>query len=229
LRFAAMSLVTAVAAPASALAASGGTGLPGGSGGQTAQPRTSSGVTTETVSGGGITFTSRSAALLRGTLWLNGTSAAGKPLVIQLQSGGTWTSVATASPGANGSFTAAWHPTQTGTLSLRAATANGSAASPAVSVLVYRPSIATEYGPGFYGHKTACGTVLRRATIGVANRTLPCGSPVSIYYRGRMIVVPVIDRGPYANHANWDLTMATGRALGIYGTTTIGAVRAAVG
>ncbi len=222
-----MSLVTAVAAPASALAASGGTGLP--SGGQTALAHTSTGVTTETVSGDGITFTSRSAALLRGTLWLNGASAAGQTLQIQLLSGGTWTTVATATPSANGSFTAAWHPAQTGTLSLRAATANGSAASPALSVLVYRPSIATEYGPGFYGHKTACGTVLRRATIGVANRTLPCGAPVSIYYRGRMIVVPVIDRGPYANHANWDLTMATGRALGIYGTTTIGALRAAVG
>jgi hypothetical protein len=33
----------------------------------------------------------------------------------------------------------------------------------------------------------------------------------------------VIDRGPYAHHANWDLTMATGRALGMLGTETIGA------
>ena len=38
-----------------------------------------------------------------------------------------------------------------------------------------------------------------------------------------MITVPVIDRGPYAHGANWDLTMATGRALGILGTDVIGA------
>ncbi len=38
------------------------------------------------------------------------------------------------------------------------------------------------------------------------------------------MVVPVIDRGPYANHADWDLTMATGKALGVTGTAKIGAV-----
>ena len=96
--------------------------------------------------------------------------------------------------------------------------------SPTVSVTVYRPSIATLYGPGFYGHRTACGEVLRRNTIGVANRTLPCGTPVAVYYQGRTLIVPVIDRGPYAHNADWDLTMATGRVLGITETETIGAV-----
>ena len=38
-----------------------------------------------------------------------------------------------------------------------------------------------------------------------------------------MITVPVIDRGPYAHGANWDLTMATGRALGMLETEVIGA------
>ena len=78
--------------------------------------------------------------------------------------------------------------------------------------------------PGFWGHTTACGETLRRGTIGVANRRLPCGTKVAIYYAGRMLVVPVIDRGPYANGADWDLTEATGRALGIAGTARIGAV-----
>jgi rare lipoprotein A len=86
------------------------------------------------------------------------------------------------------------------------------------------PATATLYGPGFYGRRTACGVVLRRSTIGVAHRWLPCGTPVAIYYDGRMLIVPVIDRGPYANGANWDLTMATGRALGLAGTASIGAV-----
>jgi rare lipoprotein A len=89
---------------------------------------------------------------------------------------------------------------------------------------VYRPSGATLYGPGFYGHKTACGQTLRRRTLGLANRTLPCGTQVAIYYHGRTISVPVIDRGPYRTGYDWDLTMATARALGIPGTVTIGAV-----
>jgi rare lipoprotein A (peptidoglycan hydrolase) len=47
---------------------------------------------------------------------------------------------------------------------------------------------------------------------------------VALYYQGRTMVVPVIDRGPYANNADWDLTDATARALGIDGTATVGAV-----
>ena len=97
------------------------------------------------------------------------------------------------------------------------------ASPPSLSVTVYRRSIATLYGPGFCGHQTACGVMLSRRTIGVANRTLPCGTEVQVYYQGRAMTVPVIDRGPYAHHANWDLTMATGRALGMTGTAVVGA------
>jgi rare lipoprotein A (peptidoglycan hydrolase) len=57
----------------------------------------------------------------------------------------------------------------------------------------------------------------------VANRTLPCGTEVQVYYKGHVMTVPVIDRGPYAHNATWDLTMATGRALGMLGTAKIGA------
>lgn len=44
-----------------------------------------------------------------------------------------------------------------------------------------------------------------------------------MYYNGQVLTVPVIDRGPYAHYANWDLTMATGRALGMQDTAMIGA------
>ena len=60
--------------------------------------------------------------------------------------------------------------------------------------------------------------------LGTANRTLKCGTRVALFYRGRSLVVPVIDRGPYANHADWDLTAATGRKLGMDGTGRVGAV-----
>jgi hypothetical protein len=86
---------------------------------------------------------------------------------------------------------------------------------------VYDPDQATWYGPGFYGNETACGRTLTEDTLGVANRTVPCGTKVSILYHGRTVTVPVIDRGPYS-HAEWDLTSATARRLGFEGSNTIG-------
>ena len=63
---------------------------------------------------------------------------------------------------------------------------------------------------------------LTRATLGVASRTLRCGTRVAVFYQGRELTVPVIDRGPFANDASWDLTMATARALGVQETVTVG-------
>ena len=80
---------------------------------------------------------------------------------------------------------------------------------------------ATWYGPGFFGKRTACGQVLRRSTRGVAHRRLPCGTRVTVYHRGRLATVPVIDRGPYSDRALWDLTQATARELGIRSTTRV--------
>jgi peptidoglycan hydrolase-like protein with peptidoglycan-binding domain len=72
---------------------------------------------------------------------------------------------------------------------------------------------ATWYGPGFFGNTTACGERLTRRTKGVAHKTLPCGSKVVLRYKGRFVRTRVIDRGPYANGAKWDLTQATARQL----------------
>jgi rare lipoprotein A (peptidoglycan hydrolase) len=89
---------------------------------------------------------------------------------------------------------------------------------------VRRSAIATWFGPGFYGQITACGQTLTPAVVGVANRTLPCGTLVAVSYRGRRLTVPVIDRGPYApNGADWDLTIEVARALGVEETVRIGA------
>jgi hypothetical protein len=73
--------------------------------------------------------------------------------------------------------------------------------------------LATWYGPGFYGRRTACGLRLRRSTEGVAHKSLPCGTAVTFYHRGHLETVPVIDRGPYARRVSWDLTAATARNL----------------
>jgi hypothetical protein len=72
------------------------------------------------------------------------------------------------------------------------------------------------YGPGFYGQHTACGQTLTTSLLGVAHRTLPCGTLVSFKnpVNGRVITVPVVDRGPYVYGRQWDLTYATCSAIG---------------
>ncbi|MBW8060140.1 MAG: septal ring lytic transglycosylase RlpA family protein [Solirubrobacterales bacterium] len=77
---------------------------------------------------------------------------------------------------------------------------------------------ATWYGPGFYGNRTACGKVLRPRTVGVAHRSLPCGTAVRFVYRGRLLVTRVIDRGPYVRGYAWDLTNGAHRALRFNGS-----------
>jgi rare lipoprotein A (peptidoglycan hydrolase) len=96
-----------------------------------------------------------------------------------------------------------------------------SAPTPAVPT-VHKVALATWFGPGFYGQTTACGQTLTPAVVGVANRTLPCGTLVKFSYHGHAAVVPVIDRGPYAhNGAQWDLTSEAARAIGMNDTARL--------
>ncbi len=237
-------LGAALAFPALSLASSGGTSLQtGGSGSGSATapsggvlgPSVQAGNVPVSASGDGITLTSSASTLLRNQLSFTGTAPrgdAGQTVVIQRlghQTNWQWAPTVQATVGSDGSFSAVWQTDHIGRFSIRAVIGSATAAStasalPTVTITVYRVAIATQYGPGFYGQRTACGQKLRRSTIGVANRTLKCGTQVAIYWHGKTMIVPVIDRGPYANHADWDLTEATGRAMGINGTARIGAV-----
>ena len=134
--------------------------------------------------------------------------------------------------GDDGRFSTKWTPDSTGRHQLRAlpatassasATAQADAASAVKRVTVYRSVTSTWYGPGFYGGRTACGQRLTRSTLGVAHRTLPCGTKVALRVNGRSLVVPVIDRGPYARGVTYDLTAATAQQLGVMYTARIGA------
>jgi hypothetical protein len=62
------------------------------------------------------------------------------------------------------------------------------------------------FGPGLYGNGTACGQTMTKTLVGVAHRTLPCGTLVTFRYNGRTVTVPVVDRGPYVVGRTWDLT-----------------------
>ncbi len=124
----------------------------------------------------------------------------------------------------NGRFKAAFTPTYSSQRAVRATFIGGELNTPARATQglnVYDAELATWYGPGFYGNTTACGQRLDYDTLGVAHRTLPCGTKVGILYQGRSITVQVIDRGPYSS-ANWDLTGATARRLGFSGKENIG-------
>jgi hypothetical protein len=71
------------------------------------------------------------------------------------------------------------------------------------------------YGPGFYGKRTACGHAYTEEIIGVAHRTLPCGTKVTFKNpeNGKIIMAPVIDRGPYVTGRQWDLSGGLCKAL----------------
>jgi rare lipoprotein A len=86
---------------------------------------------------------------------------------------------------------------------------------------VRRTAIATWFGPGFYGQRTACGQTLTPSVVGVAHRTLPCGTLVKVSYKGHSLTVPVLDRGPYSNGADWDLTAGAAQALNVSDTVRI--------
>jgi hypothetical protein len=116
-----------------------------------------------------------------------------------------------------GRFRMSWGLPETGAYAVRAygihdRRASGSA-SPARRFTVYRRALASYYGPGLYGNGVACGGRLMPGTLGVANRTLPCGTMVRLRYRGHAVTVPVIDRGPYVAGREFDLTEATRQRL----------------
>ncbi len=86
-------------------------------------------------------------------------------------------------------------------------------------VLVFRKSFASYYGPGLYGGGLACGGRLSPGTVGVAHKTLPCGTRVTFTLgNGRVVTTRVIDRGPFIAGREWDLTAALKNKLG-FGST----------
>jgi rare lipoprotein A len=82
---------------------------------------------------------------------------------------------------------------------------------------VYRYAHASWYGPGLYGNHLGCGGRLGTSTLGVANKSLPCGTRLTLRHNGRSLRVRVIDRGPYVAGREYDLTAATARRLGFRG------------
>jgi rare lipoprotein A len=126
---------------------------------------------------------------------------------------------------ADGTFALRWAPSRLGNYRVRAfgvhdGRVRGSV-SPARALTSYHEAGASYYGPGLYGNGVACGGTLMPGTMGVANKTLPCGTMVKLRYHGRSVTVPVIDRGPYVAGRDYDLTEAVKVKLGFPGVGTV--------
>jgi hypothetical protein len=189
------------------------------------------------VSDGSYTVSTRSGALLgRSARFLGSVRSANAGRTITVERleplTGQWLPSAQTTVGSDGSFVAKWRTDSTGRFRVRvrleAASPGGaqaSSASPELAVTVYKPATATWYGPGFYGRRTACGRKMTRTLLGVAHKKLPCGTQVAVFYKGRTITVPVVDRGPFREKTTWDLTAGTAKALGFAYTDTVGALQ----
>lgn len=78
-------------------------------------------------------------------------------------------------------------------------------------------TLASWYGPGFIGQRTASGEVYRRNDLTAASRNLPLGSRVRVtnLESGRSVVVRINDRGPYVRGRGIDLSERAAQRIGL--------------
>jgi rare lipoprotein A len=146
----------------------------------------------------------------------------GRAVALQTLVGRGWRTLAVAHTASRGRFRLSYMPGRLGSHLMRLHYAGDAYARSARRRLgrlnVYRLAGASWYGGG---GGLACGGQLTSSTLGVANKTLPCGTLVTLRYAGHTVRVPVVDRGPYVAGREFDLTEATKRALGFGDTGQI--------
>ncbi|MGB3465053.1 MAG: septal ring lytic transglycosylase RlpA family protein [Cyclobacteriaceae bacterium] len=75
--------------------------------------------------------------------------------------------------------------------------------------------VASWYGPGFHGKKTASGEIFDTGKLTAAHRTLPFGTKLIVRNaaNNKMVTVKVNDRGPFAKSRIIDLSKAAAEKL----------------
>lgn len=75
--------------------------------------------------------------------------------------------------------------------------------------------IASWYGPGFHGNRTASGEKFDSKALTAAHPTLPFGTLVEVSRPGKKksVIVMVTDRGPFVAGRSIDLSRAAARRL----------------
>ncbi|HEY5343677.1 MAG TPA: RlpA-like double-psi beta-barrel domain-containing protein [Solirubrobacteraceae bacterium] len=177
----------------------------------------------EAMAGGATSATTASASA---TAKLHAAGVAGQEVQLQALGEHGWRTVAHTRTGANGRFRLRYVPREATSEQVRLRFGGDGEDLPAHRRLgalnVYRVAEASWYGGG---GEMACGGELTSATMGVANKTLPCGTQVTLRYDGRTVRVDVIDRGPYVAGREFDLTEATKQALGFGGVGEVWSTR----
>jgi peptidoglycan lytic transglycosylase len=166
----------------------------------------------------GISLTGHRNVMAHHTVKLRGRVTPGGSRTVLVRVGGRKFRTHTQTDGA---FKVRWRAPGSGTYRARAKVVGSTIRSRRLTVNAFRPAAASYYGPGLYGNGVACGGTLSPGTLGVANKTLPCGSKVTLRYHGKTVTVPVIDRGPFAGNREYDLTAATKAKLGFPSTGTV--------
>ncbi len=87
--------------------------------------------------------------------------------------------------------------------------------------------MASWYGPGFQGRRTASGERFNAHALTAAHKTLPFGTRVRVVNRqnGRSVVVRINDRGPHVRGRMIDLSRAAARAIGLSGAAKVAITR----
>ena len=93
----------------------------------------------------------------------------------------------------------------------------GILSSPAFSQKV----VASWYGPGFHGKRTASGERFNQYALTAAHKHLRFGTLVRVTYKGRSVIVRINDRGPYAHGRTLDLSKGAARKIGCKGTCVV--------
>lgn len=80
--------------------------------------------------------------------------------------------------------------------------------------------IASWYGPGFHGNRSASGEVFNQNAMTAAHRYLPFGTQVRVtnLNTGQSVVVRINDRGPFSRGRVIDLSAGAARAIGMIGS-----------
>lgn len=83
--------------------------------------------------------------------------------------------------------------------------------------------LASWYGPGFHGKKTASGEEYNMHELTAAHKTLPFGTKLKVTNvdNGKTIVVRINDRGPYIKGRILDLSFAAAKQLGYTGVAKL--------
>ncbi|WP_082757846.1 septal ring lytic transglycosylase RlpA family protein [Candidatus Desulfofervidus auxilii] len=82
--------------------------------------------------------------------------------------------------------------------------------------------IASWYGPGFHGQRTASGEVYNMYKYTAAHKTLPLGTYVRVINleNGKTVIVRINDRGPFKKGRIIDLSYAAAKKIGMIASGT---------